>query len=1497
VKPPVPARRPPPPPELPADPAPAPFGAPLKPAPSASGTALPSGPGPVFSRAAEPGHPLARLGHDAQCVLLGFVLGWTARHRGAVPHALSALGLRDARGRPFSTETVQAVLRPLALGGWLEELPQRVGVWRVPPERRSALYLDALDTLGLPRLRDGLRATLRFDGARGAPFPDVETGAALVRLELMARVPQAEVQRLRDHCRYGVTWAEVVNAAVMDGLDEAMFERLPRGVQRQVLEHLASKELAEWQPAALPVDRLARAWLDRPAAGPGADAQEADDTPLRLMCACRALWSDAPEQARALLAPSNGAAPSASPGPASDAAPPARRAVAGTAPDADAATGAGHALAAVVDAAVLAREGRWPEAEAAYEPALAQLKALTGKRKGLLPELLALPYVLALLAQGSPSHLDRALRFCLAESGKRQGSGDSGFGVVALGIEARRGSGRLDLASLRPVSNARFVYPIDLWRWLVRAWLKTGSEPAELHPREHEAAAALAERLRALAMPGLAAQVDDALAVLRGESASPAFFVPSAQEAWRLTLAELATLGDAPGAPTDPDGQPVTRLLWVLDVAPDGALRGLTPHEQKRGQRGWGKPREVPLTRLTRTEGLPPHDAAVALCLRAPPFGQRGHRFDLAAAASALVGHPSLELASAPGTAVELVEGQSEIDVTDAGEAVELRLVPPLRASAESPQSHWATSAAELKELEALRRVTILRDGPQRLRLIRLTDAQQRAAQLIGDKLVVPRAALPQVQAVLQRLGSHFQVHADVAPSAAQAREVTADARLRAELSPRGEALSLRLVVAPLGLAGPRLPPGHGRARLLAAVDGETLSAQRDLALERSHLETVLDACPMLGEADDPRDGAPTQIEWLIESPDAALALLERLPTLNALAGIDWPQGKAVRVDSAGVGQLKVSLRNGREWLALQGGVQVDEQQVLGLEQLISWTRGNPSRFVPLGEGRYLALTQELRQRLDELSSVAAPAAGKGAAAGEVQVPALAAGWLDDTLAGAQFQADAAYRRRLEQLADSQRLQPRPPRGLQAELRPYQEEGYAWALRLADAGFGAVLADDMGLGKTLQALAVLLARAPGGAALVVAPTSLGGNWLAEARRFAPGLTVRVFGEGDRAAMVEAAGPGEVLVVSYQLLLGHAADFGRRTWHTLVLDEAQAIKNATAKRSQAAFELQADFRLALSGTPIENRLAELWSIMRLCNPGLLGTARQFNERFAGPIERDRNRSAQRTLRRLIAPFVLRRTKAQVLDDLPPRTETTLPVTPDATERAHYEVLRRQALAAAEHAVASDKPGEAQLNILAQLTRLRRAACDPRLVSPELKLVGAKVQAFGELAAELTANGHKALVFSQFVDFLALLREPLDAAGIAYQYLDGSTPAAERTRRVAAFQAGEGELFLISLKAGGFGLNLTGADYVVIADPWWNPAAEDQAAGRAHRIGQQRPVTVYRLVAQGTLEEKIVALHQHKRELADGVLDGADGGGGRLDPGELLGLMRGEEVDGE
>jgi SNF2 family DNA or RNA helicase len=519
-----------------------------------------------------------------------------------------------------------------------------------------------------------------------------------------------------------------------------------------------------------------------------------------------------------------------------------------------------------------------------------------------------------------------------------------------------------------------------------------------------------------------------------------------------------------------------------------------------------------------------------------------------------------------------------------------------------------------------------------------------------------------------------------------------------------------------------------------------------------------------------------------------------------------------------------------------------------------------------MAEGQYLALSEQLRQQLRDLDALAQVKKG------ELQLPQAGAAWLEQGLAGTQLSGDKPWRERLVRLTDAAALQPRLPATLKAELRGYQAEGHAWMRRLAAAGFGACLADDMGLGKTVQTLALLLDRAADGPALVLAPTSVCGNWQAECTAFAPTLTCYVYADAtDRAALLQAAGPGDVIVASYALAQIDAERFATRRWATLVLDEAQALKNAATKRAKSVAEFDADFRLALSGTPVENRLADLWSVMNLINPGLLGTPQQFNERFAGPIERQQDAAARARLRRLVAPFLLRRTKAQVLQDLPPRTEIVHRVEPTDAERHFLEALRRDAQAAVA-AAATGNERAAPMQVLAELMRLRRAACDPRLVSPELGLVGSKMAEFEHIVRELVDGGHKALVFSQFTDYLDLLAERVTQMGLDFQRLDGSTPQAERTKRVAAFQRGEGDVFLISLKAGGFGLNLTAADYVLIVDPWWNPAAEDQASGRAHRMGQQRPVTVYRLVTAGSVEERIIELHRDKRGLAEGMLEG-------------------------
>ena len=373
---------------------------------------------------------------------------------------------------------------------------------------------------------------------------------------------------------------------------------------------------------------------------------------------------------------------------------------------------------------------------------------------------------------------------------------------------------------------------------------------------------------------------------------------------------------------------------------------------------------------------------------------------------------------------------------------------------------------------------------------------------------------------------------------------------------------------------------------------------------------------------------------------------------------------------------------------------------------------------------------------------------------------------------------------------------------------------------------------------------------------------------------------------DRATALAQIGANDVLVTSYAIVTLDAAELAAVPFATLVLDEAQAIKNAATRRSRAVRDLRAEVRIALTGTPVENHLGELWSLMRVITPGVLGSWEHFRDRFAAPIERTRSPARIAALARVVRPFMLRRTKAEVAPELPPRTEVTRLVEPSAKERTLYEAAR---LAAIE-AIAAPRDEDARFLMLAWLTKLRRLACHPRLFDAGSTVPSSKLAALLEIVEELAEGGHKALVFSQFTSHLALVREALDARRVRYEYLDGSTPADQRPGCVEAFQTGDAPVFLISLKAGGTGLNLTAADYVVHLDPWWNPAVEDQATDRAHRIGQTRAVTVVRLVARGTVEEQVLTMHADKRALAGVLFDEEHGAPTKLTTEDLAALLR-------
>ncbi len=499
---------------------------------------------------------------------------------------------------------------------------------------------------------------------------------------------------------------------------------------------------------------------------------------------------------------------------------------------------------------------------------------------------------------------------------------------------------------------------------------------------------------------------------------------------------------------------------------------------------------------------------------------------------------------------------------------------------------------------------------------------------------------------------------------------------------------------------------------------------------------------------------------------------------------------------------------------------------------------------------------------------------------------------------GVAFSRNDAFRqivRDFETVADADY---EVPATIRAKLRPYQREGFRWLCTLGGVGFGGILADDMGLGKTLQAIAYLAhARDQRGAAgeegalpsLVVCPASLVYNWAAELERFCPSMDVVVVAgpKRSRTSAIAAAVDTDVLITSYDLMKRDVEAYERERFHAVILDEAHYIKNANTIVARAAKRLPAEFRLALTGTPIENRLSELWSIFDFLMPGVLGSHDSFAKRFSTPIGSGDQGAAER-LRKLVSPFVLRRLKRDVLHDLPEKNESVVSSSLEGEQgklyRAHAQRLRMQV----EKQLPEEFAGM-RLQILAELTKLRQICCDPALAFDDYRGGSAKLDTCMELVASALDGGHQLLLFSQFTSMLDLIAARLDAEKVGYFTLTGATSKEQRQRLVARFQAGERPVFLISLKAGGVGLNLTAADIVIHYDPWWNVAAEDQATDRTHRIGQMREVSVFKLIAKDTIEEKIVQMQEAKRALADAVIGGEGISSTSLTRDDLLALL--------
>ncbi|MCW3477202.1 DEAD/DEAH box helicase, partial [Limobrevibacterium gyesilva] len=708
----------------------------------------------------------------------------------------------------------------------------------------------------------------------------------------------------------------------------------------------------------------------------------------------------------------------------------------------------------------------------------------------------------------------------------------------------------------------------------------------------------------------------------------------------------------------------------------------------------------------------------------------------------------------------------------------------------------------------------------------------------------------------------------------------------------------------------PALQPGPG----LHAHEGALLQIRRDAVAERDAAGRLaaLDFLP-LGAMHPVFAQDPHRDDFLLNDSESDLAgwldvMLDALPALRRDGWqVEIADDFPIRLATlSGDIEARISEGSGIDWFELDVGVSVDgaridlvppllgliEREGLGLFAAADEVPGEDAAqvWITLDDGRLLPLPMaRIRPIAVALLELFNPSGDKDGQVGlsRLRAAELAALEAETAGRGIVWQGGDSLRALGRQLHETGSI-PRAnlPAGFRAVLRPYQARGVDWLQFLRAAGLGGVLADDMGLGKTVQTLAHIAIEQAAGRldrpALIVCPTSLVANWRLEAARFAPALKLLTLHGPARKDSFAAIPRHDLVLTTYPLLTRDHAALAAQDWHIVVLDEAQTIKNPQADTSRRVRGLRARQRLCLSGTPLENHLGELWSLFDFVAPGFLGDRRGFQARYRTPIEKAGNAERRTLLARRIRPFLLRRTKDEVTPDLPPKTEIPEAVDMAADQRAVYESIRLAMHARVRAAIAARGLARSGIIVLDALLKLRQACCDPRLLKlasvRRSRTTSAKFNRLMELLPHMIADGRRILLFSQFTEMLGLIQDGLAAAKLPHALLTGDTR--DRATPIRRFQAGEVPLFLISLKAGGTGLNLTAADTVIHYDPWWNPAVEDQATDRAHRIGQDKAVFVHKLVTLGTIEEKMEVLKQRKRALAAGILHAERGGALRM-----------------
>ena len=662
-----------------------------------------------------------------------------------------------------------------------------------------------------------------------------------------------------------------------------------------------------------------------------------------------------------------------------------------------------------------------------------------------------------------------------------------------------------------------------------------------------------------------------------------------------------------------------------------------------------------------------------------------------------------------------------------------------------------------------------------------------------------------------------------------------------------------------------RFVPAEGEDIVYDEVEGITHCVNRDLSLEyenKKELDTFLQ--------EQSKAEARSYTEYTIGSAEGLLKLMAYIYDNQEKFFIEWPDG--VRLKFRGdikSSDVEITIQTNTEWFAVEGEVAVGGRKLSLAELVQACSSSEMEGFVRLSDDEYVRMSETLKKHIEAMAAIGIAGGGKCKRVPKYQVGALAS-----MIKGLNANADEGYGEFMEKTKTAFETEAKIPEGLTAVLRDYQKEGFRWMCRLDEWGAGACLADDMGLGKTVQAIAFMLHKSSKGPSLVIAPKSVVPNWAQEIARFAPQLNPVVLNNtSKRQGVVNGAGPMDVILCTYGVLGTESQLLQSRNWNVACLDEAHQIKNRDTLVSHAAMDLNAASRIILTGTPLQNHLGELWNLFQFINPGLLGTWPVFRDSFILPHLDYEHRML---LKEMTQPFILRRTKEDVLLELPEKIVTTHMVELSDNEMKVYEEMRRLAETKFKKHKTAEERKEAKtlnLNFFTELMKLRMAACSMRLVYDRWKEPSTKIMALFDILTNVLSNPRNSvIVFSQFTSFLAMVKTELANRNINYYYLDGQTPLEKRQEMVREFQEGGRQLFLSSLKTGGIGINLTAANYVILLDPWWNPAIENQAMDRAHRIGQQRVVSVIRLISAQTIEEKILQLHETKQALTDEILEG-------------------------